>query len=113
VLFVPRQRNDVIVLGAAVRPGIMPYEAGRPVDYFVELAGGYSRRADVGDVVVEREGLGVRFHRKDISVIEPGDRIIIPFRERKTFMDHLQTVQLIVGTVSAFALTYFALERIW
>jgi polysaccharide biosynthesis/export protein len=113
LLFVPRQRDDVIVLGAAARPGIVPYEPERTIDHFVQLAGGYSRRADVGDVVVEREGLGVRFHRKDISIIEPGDRIIIPFRERKTFMDHVQTAQLIVGTISGFALTYFALERIW
>jgi polysaccharide biosynthesis/export protein len=113
LLFVPRRRNDVVVLGAAASPGIVPHQSGRTIDYYVELAGGYTRRADIGDVVVEREGLGVRFHQRDVSLIEPGDRIIIPFRERKTFLDHMQTAQLVVGTLSGFALTYFALERIW
>jgi polysaccharide biosynthesis/export protein len=113
LIFVPRRRNDVVVLGAAANPGIMAYEPGQAIDYFVQQAGGYSPRADIREVVVQREGLGVRLHRNDLSIIEPGDRIIIPFKERKTTLDHVQTAQLIVGTISGFVLTYFAFERIW
>ena len=109
VLSVPRRTSGVIVLGAVAQPGIVGHTAGRGVDHYVRLAGGYSRRADRGDAVVLKAKLGTRVDAREVSRLEPGDQIIVPFRQRRTFLETVQTTQGVVATVTGFVLTTIAL----
>lgn len=113
VIHVPEFRNQVTVLGAVTEPGIVKYDAGRSLEYFVELAGGYSQRADVGDVVVMKARFGNQVHRDDNPLLEAGDRIIVPFRPERTLLERMQMTQSVITTISGFVLTVIGLERIW
>jgi polysaccharide biosynthesis/export protein len=113
VLFVPRRRSEVIVLGAVRRPGMVVHSADQPIEHFVDAVGGYTRMADVRNIMVLRAETGARLERRDIDRIEPGDRIVVPFRERTPFLERVQTTQGIINTVSGVVLTVVGLERLW
>lgn len=111
-LTIPRRRDEVLVLGAVRRPGIVAYTPGQDLDHFVQLAGGYSGRADKGATTILRAKVGNPVSAHDVSTLDAGDQVIIPFKERHTFLDRVQLVQGIVGTVSALVLTVFGLTRL-
>lgn len=112
-LYVPEKRNELFVLGAVQQPGIVAYVPGQPIDYFVEMAGGYSHRADRADIVVLDAKSGNPVDHRDVTALAPGDRIIVPFSEQKTLLERMQTVQGVVNTVSGLVLTIVGLERLW
>lgn len=113
VILVPHLREEVTVLGAVARPGLVMYQPGETIDDFVLKAGGYVRRADRGDVVVLRTRSGAQLHRREIENVEPGDRIVVPFREHSTFLERVQTAQGVISTFSGIILTFVGLERLW
>ncbi|HYR07629.1 MAG TPA: SLBB domain-containing protein [Longimicrobium sp.] len=112
VLTVPESRNQVTVLGAVRTPGILPYQAGQTVSYYVALAGGYSRTADASDVRVLKARQGTPVHWRDVQELEPGDTVIVPFRERRDFLQTLQSVQAVVGTLSGILLGIIAVRQL-
>lgn len=112
VLTVPEARNEVTVLGAVRTPGILPYVPGMPVSYFIRLAGGYSRRADPGDVRVLKARQGTPMHWRDVAELEPGDTVIVPFRERRDWLETLQSLQAVVGSISAIILGIVAIQNL-
>ncbi|MBW3572549.1 MAG: SLBB domain-containing protein [Gemmatimonadetes bacterium] len=112
VLTVPAARNQVTVLGAVRTPGILPYRPDRTVSYYVQLAGGYSRRADASDVRILKARQGTPVHWRDVQELEAGDTVIVPFRERRDWLASLQSVQAVIGSVSAIILGVLALRRL-
>jgi polysaccharide export outer membrane protein len=112
VIWIPERRNEVLVMGAVARPGIVQYVPGETVEDYVERAGGYTRRSDRDDLTVLRAREGTRLSRKDVTYLEPGDRVIVPFREPQTFVQRMQTVQSVVSTVSGLVVTIIGLERL-
>lgn len=112
-LLIPEFRNEITVLGAVVQPGIVSFEAGRGVDYFVNLAGGYSNRADKNDVMVLKAKLQNRLHRDDVVYLEPGDQIVVPFEEPRTLMDRVRSAENVLSTISGFVLTVVGLNQLW
>jgi polysaccharide export outer membrane protein len=113
VLLVPQRREEIIVMGAVARPGLVIHRPGESIDRVVERAGGYVRRADRGDVVVLRSRAGTQLHRGEVHVVQPGDRIVVPFREHSTFLERVQTAQSVISTFSGLVLTIVGLERLW
>ena len=112
-LFIPESRDEVTVLGAVIQPGIVTFQPGQSIDYFVGMAGGYTRRSDRDDVAVLKGKQGVRLTRRDVITVERGDQIVVPFKDPMTFLERVQSVQGIAGTISGFLLTIVALERLW
>ncbi len=112
LLYVPPRRDQIVVLGAVSHPGILAFTPGASIDDYVAQAGGYSRKADRDDVLVLKAKLGNRLSRSDVRILEPGDRIVVPFNEPRTFLERLQTVQGVVTTVSGLVLTIVGLERL-
>jgi polysaccharide export outer membrane protein len=110
VLSVPEARNQVTVLGAVRTPGILPHVPGQTVSYFIGLAGGYSRRADAGDVRILKARQGTPVHWRDVSELEAGDTVIVPFRERGDWLATLQSANAVIGTLSGIVLTLIALK---
>ncbi|HEX2206775.1 MAG TPA: SLBB domain-containing protein [Longimicrobium sp.] len=112
VLNVPEARNEVTVLGAVRTPGILPWQPGMPVTHFIRLAGGYSRRADASDVRILKARQGTPVHWRDVTELEPGDTVIVPFRERRNWLATLQSVQAVVGAVSGIILGVIAIQNL-
>jgi polysaccharide export outer membrane protein len=63
------------VIGEVTRPGDYPYAIGTTVLNAIASAGGFSYRADRGDVVVTRSGL--RYKAVLTTRVQPGDMIEI------------------------------------
>jgi polysaccharide biosynthesis/export protein len=108
-LLVPQHLNQITVLGAVRRPGIVQYVPGQRLEHVVQLAGGYTRQADARQAVVLNSTLGTRLHRSEVDAIEAGDMVIVPFRDRRNYLQTLQTNHAIVGTVTGLVFTFLAL----
>lgn len=113
VLTVPERRNEVTVLGAVVRPGIVSFVPGQPLSHYVGVAGGFSKEADRGDLMVLRPKTRARLNWRDVEVVEPGDRIIVPYRERRTVLERVQTFQGVLGTISGTILSILAFRQLF
>jgi protein involved in polysaccharide export with SLBB domain len=112
LLTVPEATNQVTVLGAVHTPGILPFRAGMPVTYFIRLAGGYSSRADASEVRIIKARQGTPMHWRDVTELEPGDTVIVPFRERRKWLDTLQSAQAVITTVSGIIFGLLALRSL-
>lgn len=108
-LSVPRRRNEVVVLGAVLQPGVVQHAANRDPGYYVRLAGGYGRRADRNDLIVLRGSWGTRLTGREASTVHPGDMIVVPFRERRNWLATLQTTSAAITTVVGLVFTFRAL----
>lgn len=105
VLIVPRRPNGVQVMGAVPRPGMVEHAPARTVSDYVELAGGFARRADRDDVTVLRAGTGTRLDAGEVTTVNAGDVIIVPYREHRSFFDRVQTAQGVIGAITSLLLT--------
>lgn len=112
-LFIPERRDEVVVLGAVMQPGIVTFRPGQEIDYYVAMAGGYTRRSDRDDVAILKGRQGVRLTRRDVMAVDRGDRIVVPFKEPVTFLERVQTVQGVASTISGLLLTIVAIDRLW
>lgn len=112
VLNVPERRNDVAVLGAVRTPGLVQFTPGQKPEHYVRLAGWYTRRADFRDVVVLRAKLGTPLQAEEVRSLEAGDVIVVPFRQRRTVVERLATVEAFASIVSGLILTIVAVTRI-
>ncbi|HEX8431082.1 MAG TPA: SLBB domain-containing protein, partial [Longimicrobium sp.] len=103
VLTIPQRREEVVVLGAVVRPGLVEYTPELGVQGFVNRAGGFTSRANWREAILLRAGTGTRIPATDVRQVEPGDRIIVPFRPRRTVLERVGTIQALTGIVAGVA----------
>ena len=68
------------VIGEVKNPGGYPYVSGMRAVNAVALAGGYTYRADKGDLLIRRAGGGKPEPAGPDSVVRPGDTIEVPER---------------------------------
>lgn len=70
------------ILGEISKPGSYPYVNGMTVLNAVALAGGYTYRADEGDVVIKRadDPQQAEMPAKEDTAVKPGDIIRVPER---------------------------------
>lgn len=97
-LTVPPRRNEITILGAVTQPGIVGFTTGLRPRQAVELAGGLSRRADFGDAVVLRARSGTRVDVGDVDALDPGDSVIVPYKEPRDWLRILQTTSATITT---------------
>jgi protein involved in polysaccharide export with SLBB domain len=113
VLNVPQARNEVAVLGAVRFPGILQARPGQTLEQYVALAGGYARRADRGHTVVLKPRSDHPVDARDVATVDPGDTVIVPFRERHTLLQRFTAANTVIGALSGLALTIAALYRVF
>jgi len=111
-LVVPARRNDVAVLGAVRLPGSVSYQPGVPVKQVIEQAGGYTRRAAKRQTTVVRARQGARVRADEVQNLEPGDVVIVPFKEERSWLALLQNTQVVVSSITTLILTAIALNNI-
>ncbi|MBW3655244.1 MAG: SLBB domain-containing protein, partial [Gemmatimonadetes bacterium] len=112
ILTIPERRDEVAVLGAVRTPGVVRFTPGMPASHYVNLAGWYTRRADWRDAVVLRARLGTPIPASDVGALEPGDVVVVPFRERRTVVERLATTQAVAGIASGLIFTIIGLGQI-
>lgn len=103
---VPPRKNFVSVLGQVAFPGNVIHQPGLGVQQYIQRVGGYSDRADKGDVRVIRVATGEWVQADRAGLLEPGDTIWVPekadrdywniFKESLTVVTQVLTVYLIV-----------------
>jgi polysaccharide biosynthesis/export protein len=111
VIEVPMRRNEVLVLGAVLRPGLVSHSHGIGAASFVRMAGGFARRADRRGVVVLKADTGARVGLREARFVEPGDAIIVPYQERVSALQVVQTTGVVVSTVTSMILAYIAISN--
>jgi polysaccharide biosynthesis/export protein len=113
VISVPRRRDEVLILGAVARPGIVAHRPGQSAEHYLRLAGGLSSRADRGNIAVLRSHTGTELALRDVEVIEAGDHIVIPFRPHRTAMERLQMLSYVASTVSGIVVLALSFARLF
>ena len=102
VIFFPVQRHTISVSGQVQRAGLIDYEIGRKVRYYIAKAGGYLYDADKRNARLVRARTGVREKLKDNLLVEVGDEIWVPQKERINYW--LLTQETIRTAASVLAL---------
>ncbi len=105
VIFFPMQRHTISVSGQVQRAGLIDYEVGRKVRYYITKAGGYLYDADRRNARLVRARTGVREKLKDNLIVEVGDEIWVPQKERVDywvfFQDTVRTAASVLALVIA------------
>ena len=107
VIFIPRKRRTISLSGQVQKPGLVDYEEGRTVGYYLDKAGGYTWVANKGDSRLIRASTGLREPLKKKTVVEEGDEIWVP---QKEYFDWWRFTQSTMRTV-AEALTIIVVVR--
>ncbi|MEN3977226.1 polysaccharide biosynthesis/export family protein [Emcibacter sp. SYSU 3D8] len=68
------------ILGQVDKPGSYPFVSGMLVVNAVALAGGYTARASMGGIYIERPGAGAQIKVTPQTPVMPGDIIHVPER---------------------------------
>lgn len=100
-IFVPEKKDFILIIGQAVFPGSLEYHPEYSIRDYIEIAGGFSWRADDGDIRVIKGKTGEWVDEDDILRLEPGDTIWIPEKPQgPKFWDVFKDSLLIVGQLA-------------
>ncbi|MGH7726478.1 MAG: SLBB domain-containing protein [Candidatus Eiseniibacteriota bacterium] len=100
VVVVDRETQAVRVAGEVQQPSLIEYLAGRTGQEYIQLAGGFTRRADRGKIRVTRAGSNQTLFLKDARGIQPGDFIWVPEERDINFWGVFKDVILVAGSVA-------------
>jgi protein involved in polysaccharide export with SLBB domain len=107
-IYIPPPSMVVNVAGQVVRSGFVPYSEGASAGQYVNLAGGYSGKADKGKIYLVKRGSGEWTRLGGKQKIEPGDAIWVPMKGDKSFWNTFKDIVLTVGSI---ATTYFVIDQ--
>jgi polysaccharide biosynthesis/export protein len=110
-IHVPRKENVVYVSGYVRNPGAYPSTPGKGVSHYVDLAGGYSGKADRPNQIVMTHYKGITRLREGNSV-EEGDVIVVPasIENKRLSTVYLPLFQTLV-TILSLAITIVAINK--
>jgi protein involved in polysaccharide export with SLBB domain len=104
IVTIPSISDNVYVWGYVGSNGFIAYQQGRPVDYYINAAGGYAEGAVKSRTRVIK-AKSRKWMRPDETEIEPGDEIYV-FKEPDKPDDYnLRTIGAIAGIVAAVVST--------
>ncbi len=111
VIFFPMQRHTISVSGQVQRAGLIDYEPSRDVRYYIAKAGGYLYDADKRNARLVRARTGVREKLKDNLLVEVGDEIWVPQKERINYLVFFQETVRTAASVLALVLAVQTVSR--
>lgn len=101
-IYIPEEKNYIIMLGQLVNPGKIIYNPNYAIDDYIRLAGGFSWRALERDVRVIKVNTGEWIDADDIDKLDPGDTIWVPEDPPgPKFWDVFTTSLQVLGQVAA------------
>ena len=77
-IYIPKRRAYVKITGAFEEPGLITYEPAQSLEYYMTLAGGFTRLADRDEARLIRADSGLRLRFNDDLVVEESDEIWVP-----------------------------------
>jgi len=99
---IPEPMPMVYVFGQVRFAGYVPYEPGKPVEWYLARAGGLTPVAEAGEIQVWKRGRGGWVNAEE-AVIEPGDQIYVPRERILTTAERMQIFGVILGLASSAA----------
>ena len=79
VILIPARTNVVRVVGEVMMSQAVMYRPDLRVDDYVRMVGGYTDRANSGQIILRRANAEIEIGGGDLRVM-PGDEVIIPPR---------------------------------
>ena len=104
LVVVDRALPVVRVAGEVQRPSLLEFQAGRAGRDYINLAGGYTQRADGGKVRLTRAGSNQTIYLREAKVIQAGDFIWVPEKKDINFWGVLKDVLLVSGSVATIVI---------
>jgi protein involved in polysaccharide export with SLBB domain len=110
VIAVPTLQQTVTVSGAVVRPGAVSYKEAHTVWDYIDRSGGLGWRAS-RDVLVIKALSGEKKHAKDVSQVQPGDRIWIREEPERNYWTIFTQSMGVVGQVATVVLLFVSITK--
>lgn len=111
-IYVPKKNEFVNIQGRVNNPGLVAYKPGYTYLDYINLAGGFGFRADAKATFIVKTK-GEQFLARDFNYkIEPGDNILVPPTEEKTFFEIFTTGLTIVTQILTIAGVVIAIMRV-
>ncbi|MEW6750251.1 MAG: SLBB domain-containing protein [Candidatus Latescibacterota bacterium] len=105
VIHISERRRTVSISGQVYKPGLVDFEPGRTVRFYLEKAGGYAYRADRGGSRLIRARTGLREELSSDLAVEVGDEIWIPEKEYRDWWALTQgTMRTVAETLTLVVL---------
>lgn len=101
VLIVPRRPDRIYVYGQVSNPGYVTYVPGRPIEWYIEAAGGFAKRAVPARARIIKGRSKVWVEQDDGVMVEPGDEVYVPRKLDVPAGMEIQTYAVIAGVVSS------------
>lgn len=101
---IPSVSKTIKVIGQVVRPGLISFEYGKSLQYYIKKAGGYSWNARKSGVRVIRGQTGEWFKPKNSTEIKLGDTIFIPEKPERDYWELFKDYMLIAYQVATIFL---------
>ncbi|MGQ9853100.1 MAG: SLBB domain-containing protein [Candidatus Oleimicrobiaceae bacterium] len=96
---VPARKKTVYIFGQVVSPGHVPYEKGRPYEFYIQKAGGYAERARKGDVRIIK-GKTKQWLEVGRTEVEAGDSIWVPMKPHRNFAYYMNLYGQVASALS-------------
>lgn len=95
---------SVRVEGEVRRPGVVSFEPQRTVQDYVELAGGFSKRAASGKVLITKAVTGQTLPVREVSDVAPGDLIWVPEKKDRDLWLIFRDVVAVAGQLAVIVI---------
>ena len=86
-IYIPEKTTSVEISGAVLFPGVYKWVDGKNYEYYVGLAGGYTKRAQKSQIRIILGKSGAWLEKDKDRKIERGDKIFVPEKEIHNFWD--------------------------
>ena len=105
VIFIPTARRTISTSGQVEKPGLIDHEVGLTVEYYLKQAGGYTYDADIDGARLIRARTGLREELRNDLLVEAGDEIWVPQKERVNIWEFTQsTMRTVAETLTLLIL---------
>ena len=98
-ILISRKPVTVEVAGQVARPGLIAYQPGRTVDFYIEQAGGLSWNARYRGIRVIKAETGLWVKPTDNAILEPGDTIFVPEKDPTDWWEITKEVIVLTSQV--------------
>jgi len=96
-IVIPKKPTSILVVGAVKSPGLIEYDPDFKSKDYLEHAGGFSKYANRGTVLIKKAGYQTWSTRNSVE-IQPGDLLFVP---EKRYRDELTFTREILSIVSS------------
>jgi polysaccharide biosynthesis/export protein len=97
---IPRLEGTVYVFGQVVNPGNVPFKAAQKVDFYVDMAGGFTQEARASDLKIIKQGTHVWLDPEE-TIVEDGDQVWVPRVTHRPFAEYLVSIAQVATILSA------------